>query len=189
MVAAGETMGRFHADPRLRYANFESRFVAAVLDTLVLFIIAAVMLAIAGLVLLISSDFGEIDPSDSAYYTFVGILIGVLPLWALYFFFSWAWRGQTIGDAIMQITVLRSNGAALGLTGAFARLIAVSAYLLIIGGGLFIAYLRRDSSLEVALFITGSLLIALAGVLWAAFDSEHRALHDRIAGTIVVRPR
>lgn len=180
-------MGRLRADPRLRYANFESRFVAAILDTLVLFIIAAVMLAIAGLVLLVSSDFGEIDPSDSAYYTFVGILIGVLPLWALYFFFCWSWRGQTIGDAIMQITVLRANGADLGLAGAFARLIAVSAYVLIMAGGLFIAYLRRESSIEVALFVGGSLVITLAGVLWAAFDSEHRALHDRIAGTVVVR--
>lgn len=180
-------MGRLRADPRLRFANFESRFVAAILDTLVFFIIAAVMLAIAGLVLLISSDFGEIDPSDSAYYTFVGILIGILPLWALYLFISWGLKGQTIGDAIMQITVLRSDGSPLGLTGAFARLVAVSAYLLIIGGGLFIAYLRRENSIEVALFVAASLILTLAGVLWAAFDAEHRALHDRIAGTVVVR--
>jgi uncharacterized RDD family membrane protein YckC len=187
MAIAGEAMSRAHSVPRLRYANFESRFVAAVLDGLILCIIAAIDVAIAGMVLLVSSDFGELDPPDSAYYTFIGILIAIAPLWAVYFLASWAWRGQTIGQAIMQITVTRESGDPLGLAGSLARVVALSVYPLVLAAGVFLAYTQRHEPLLVAAIIAASLLLVLAGLLSAVFDAQRRAVHDRIAGTIVVR--
>jgi uncharacterized RDD family membrane protein YckC len=53
--------------------------------------------------------------------------------------------------------------------------------------GVTAAFVLRDSTTSAGGAITGALLLSLAGFLWAAFDPHRRTLHDRIAGTIVVR--
>jgi len=178
---------RVHRPPvRIRYASFESRVAAAVLDLLVLFIIASLLATVGALVLLISSDFEKVDPSSTAINIFWGCVGAILPAILLYFFIGLAWKGQTVGAAVMQIMVIRSDGRALGVLGSVARVIGLLSYVLFIGVGVVVAYVLRDSARQAAVAIGVAFLVAALGLLWAAFDSHRRTLHDRIAGTIVV---
>jgi uncharacterized RDD family membrane protein YckC len=87
----------------------------------------------------------------------------------------------------MQLMVIRSDGRPLGVFGAMARVVGLLVYVLIAGAGLIAAYAFRDSSVIAAAAIGGALVITAFGFIWAAFDRHRRTLHDRIAGTIVVR--
>jgi uncharacterized RDD family membrane protein YckC len=79
---------------------------------------------------------------------------------AYYVFLEGRPDGQTLGKKAMGIRVVRqSNGAPLGYGLAVGRLLA-----------------------RFVNFITLGI-----GLLWAAWDPQRQALHDKIAGTLVVR--
>ncbi len=172
---------------RARYASFESRVAAAALDIFVTIVIASLLVTAGAIVVLVSSDFERVDPSVTAINIFWGCVGAIAPAILLYFFIAFAWKGQTIGMAVMQIMVLRSDGRRLGALGATARVIGLLAYLLVIALGCLGAYALRDSTGAAAAAVGGAFLVATLGFIWAAFDRHRRALHDRIAGTIVVR--
>ncbi len=171
----------------LRYAPFESRVTAGILDILVIFIIASLLVTAGSLVVLISSDFEKVDPSNTSIYVFWGCAIAIVPAALLYFFIGLCWRGQTVGKAVMQIMVIRSDGRALGVFGALARVIGQLVYVLFALGGVLVAFALRDSTTQAAIATGAAFLLIAIGFLLAAFDSHRRTLHDRIAGTIVVR--
>ncbi len=172
---------------RLHYASFESRVAAGVLDILVMFIIAALLVTAGALIVLISSDFEKVEPSSTALAAFWVCVGCIPPALLLYFFIGFAWKGQTVGASVMQLMVIRSDGRPLGVLGAMARVIGLLVYVLIAGAGLIAGYAFRDNSGIAAAAIGGSLVVAALGFIWAAFDRHRRTLHDRIAGTIVVR--
>jgi uncharacterized RDD family membrane protein YckC len=143
----------------LRYASFETRLVAFVLDLIVLASFFALFVAFALLQLLLRSDFGDNDPPDQAYYVAaIIILLYFAPSVPLYFIGLWTWRGQTLGKMAMALRVVRSDGRPVGVGTALLRLV----------GYLF------------------STLLFFAGFLMIAFDHQRRGLHDRLADTIVV---
>jgi len=172
---------------RLHYASFESRVAAGALDILVLFIIAALLVTAGSLIVLISSDFEKVEPSSTALNAFWVCVAAIAPAILLYFFVGLAWKGQTIGASVMQLMVIRSDGRPLGVLGSMARVVGLLVYVLITGVGLIAAYAFRDSSAIAAAAVGGAMLLAAMGFIWAAFDRHRRTLHDRIAGTIVVR--
>ena len=172
---------------RLHYASFESRVAAGALDVLVMFIIAALLVTAGSVIVLISSDFEKVEPSSTALNAFWVCVGCIPPALLLYFFIGFAWKGQTIGASVMQLMVIRSDGAPLGVLGAMARVIGLLVYALIASGGLIAAYAFRDNSTLAAAAIGGAFVLAAFGFIWAAFDRHRRTLHDRIAGTIVVR--
>ncbi len=71
----------------------------------------------------------------------------------------WAWRGQTLGHMIINTKIIRTNGGAVDLRTAVLR------YL-----GYILCYLTLG-----------------IGFLVIAFDKNKQGLHDKIAGTYVVR--
>jgi uncharacterized RDD family membrane protein YckC len=172
---------------RIRYASFEARVAAAALDVLVLFIIAALLITAGSLVVLISSDFEKVDPSATAINIFWGCAGAIVPAFLLYFFIGLAWKGQTVGAAVMQVMIIRSDGRPLGVLGSMARVIGLLSYPLIIAAGVIVAFIFRDSATKAGAAIGVAFFLAVLGFLLAAFDSHRRTLHDRIAGTIVVR--
>lgn len=172
---------------RLHYASFESRVAAGALDVLVLFIIASLFITAGSLVVLISSDFEEVDPSTMSLNIFWGCVGAILPAYLLYFFIGFAWKGQTIGASVMQIMVIRSDGRPLGMAGAAARVIGQLVYVLFLSAGILAAYAFRDSAGRAAVATAVAFLLIALGFLIAAFDRHRRTLQDRIAGTIVVR--
>ena len=143
----------------LRYASFETRLVAFILDLIVLASFFALFVAFALLQLLVRSDFGDDDPPDQAYYVAAIIIMTYFVAFVpLYFVGMWAWRGQTLGKMAVAIRVVRSDGRPAGVGAALLRLV----------GYLF------------------SSLLLFAGFLMIVFDRQRRGLHDRLADTIVV---
>ena len=172
---------------RVHYASFESRVAAGALDILVMFIIASIFVIAGSLVMLISSDFERVDPSSTAINIFWACAGAIFPALLLYFFVGFAWKGQTVGSAVMQLMVIRSDGRPLGVLGSVARVIGMLAYVLIVVLGIIVAFIFRDSTIQAATAIGVSFFLVALGFLMAAFDSHRRTLQDRIAGTIVVR--
>jgi uncharacterized RDD family membrane protein YckC len=179
--------GRRRPPFRLHYASFEARVAAGALDVLVMFIIAALLVTAGSLIVLISSDFEKVEPSSTALDAFWVCVACIPPALLLYFFVGFAWKGQTIGASVMQVMVIRSDGRPLGVLGAVARVVGLLIYVLIASAGVIVGYAFRDNSAVAAAAVGGSLVVASAGFIWAAFDRHRRTLHDRIAGTIVVR--
>jgi uncharacterized RDD family membrane protein YckC len=172
---------------RLHYASFESRVAAGALDVLVMFIIAALLVTAGSVIVLISSDFERVEPSSTALNAFWVCVGCIPPALLLYFFIGFAWKGQTIGASVMQLMVIRSDGHPLGVLGAMARVVGLLVYVLIVAMGLILAYAFRENATMAAAAVGGAFVLAAMGFIWAAFDRHRRTLHDRIAGTIVVR--
>ena len=79
----------------------------------------------------------------------------------VYFIGFWAWRGHTVGMMPFNLQVVRADdGTKIDWVRGFLRYI-----------GLIIS--------AIPLFI---------GLIWAAFDSRKQGWHDKIAGTVVIRP-
>ena len=144
---------------RLPYASFETRLVAFILDLVVLASFLALFFALAGLELLIRTDFGDEDPSTWELNVAVIIISAYVLVFApLYFVGLWTWRGQTLGKMAMAIRVVRTDGRPANMGTALLRLV----------GYLF------------------STLLLFVGFLMILFDRQRRGLHDRLADTIVV---
>jgi len=137
-------------EERYRYAGFWLRFVAAVLDGIVLWAVSELSLN------LIRKSQG-IDPSSFSWVDGVEVLVG----WA-YFIILTKVFGQTLGKMIVGIRVIRRKG----------------------GENSWGNIILRET---IGKFLSAVLL--LIGYLMAAFDGKKRALHDRIAGTYVVKAR
>lgn len=172
---------------RLRYASFESRIAAGALDLLVMFIIGAVLVIAGSLVILISSDFERVDPSSTSINVFWSTAIAIAPAQILYFFIGFAWKGQTVGASVMQLMVIRSDGRRLGVIGSVARVIGFLVYVLIAAIAIVVAFAFRSSLIIASTAIGVGLVLIILGFITAAFDARRRMVHDRIAGTVVVR--
>jgi uncharacterized RDD family membrane protein YckC len=172
---------------RIEYASLEARVTAASLDILVGLIVAALLILAGSIIILISSDFERVDPSETSINIFWGCAGAILPAWIFYLFVALCWKGQTIGQSVMQIMVIRSDGKPLGLFGSVARVIGLMVYAVFIGAGAIAAYAFKDSAAISGVAVAVACLFVAAGVLWGAFDRHRRTLHDRIAGTIVVK--
>ena len=68
-----------------------------------------------------------------------------------------------------------------------SREVALLIYVLIAALGIIVAFAFRSSTVAAAAAVSVTFLLVAFGFIWAAFDSRRRTLHDRIAGTIVVR--
>jgi uncharacterized RDD family membrane protein YckC len=176
-------------------ARLEARVVAFIFDTIILLAFLAVFAIVAMLQLLARSSFGDADPPDSAYYTALGIIAGVVPFWLIFNAWLQAWRGQTVGKYIVGIRIARDDGGRPGVVRTFARLLLLDPVLfhplLAVPWALLVVYGTMLTSNTLVLVATLTVLllsviaapVALAAIL---SDGRHRALHDRIAGTLVV---
>ena len=136
------------------YAGLATRAIALAADALV---IDVVSLAVAGVVALALSLF-HLPHSVRDVLVAVGAALAVV--WSIaYFATFWSSTGQTPGNRLMRIRVLKADG-----------LSPVS--------------LRR-ALFRVAALVLSALLLCL-GFLLVLVDRRRRALHDRLAGTVVV---
>jgi uncharacterized RDD family membrane protein YckC len=150
---------------RVRATGFGRRFVAALVDGLLLSSISLVVTLVTALVLgaplphmrEIGPDLlvaGILDRNPMAVGA-IGLFAGLTILYELY---GAGMAGQTLGMRLVRIRVIGSRGRP---PGAVRGLIRVLAFVpSVLPGGL--------------------------GWLWALFDREHRALHDHLAGTYVI---
>ena len=98
-------------------------------------------------------------------------LLGLFSIWyffsLFYFIGYWIWRGQTPGQILTRVKIVRKDGQKIKL------------------GNVVLRYLIGYSIVYIAL----SLLILPAIVLFiaAALNKKKRSLHDLIAGTYVIK--
>jgi uncharacterized RDD family membrane protein YckC len=79
----------------------------------------------------------------------------------VYFVGFWVWRAQTPGMIPFNLRVVRAdNGENIDVARAILRYVGVII----------------------------SFLVLLLGVIWVAFDARKQGWHDKLAGTVVVRP-
>jgi uncharacterized RDD family membrane protein YckC len=125
-------------------AGFWIRFVAIFVDGIILAVVNVIINAALN--------------SNTTGRTGLQTLLGLV-----YYVYFWSsnspWPGQTVGNKLLNIRVVKTDGSDLSITTALIRYV-----------GLFISVL--------CLFI---------GVIWAAFDPNKQGWHDKIAGTYVIK--
>jgi uncharacterized RDD family membrane protein YckC len=125
-------------------AGFWIRVVAFIIDSILIFVVNAIIAAI-----LSSTSTGR-----SGIQTLLGII---------YFTYFWSasspWPGQTVGDKLLNLRVIRTDGSDLTIVQAFIRYV-----------GLVVSF-----------------LVIFIGVIWVAFDPNKQGWADKIAGTYVVK--
>jgi uncharacterized RDD family membrane protein YckC len=160
MTVAGQMNGA-PAQPAhaLPYAGVSLRIVAFILDTLVLFSVFSLFVVAAGLHLLLRSDWGNDSTiPDKVYWTSTLIILIFLAVPPWYFLAMWWSRGQSLGMMAVRIAVTNRDGHHLTFGQAFVRTLVWPLGFLPLG----------------------------IGMLPIVFDRESRALHDMLAGTVVV---
>ena len=181
--------------PTLKRARLEARLVAFVVDSVVLLSFVLIFLAVAGLQLLITSDFGDEDPPNSSFYAILAIAMAVIPLWLAFNVVLCRRRGQTVGKYVADIKVVRDDGRPLDLRTSLVRFLLLHPLLfhpfLALPWLLTAAVATSVTINAVVLVVTLALVfLSLAGPILAAgsvlLDGRRRALHDRVAGTTVV---
>lgn len=142
------------------YGGFWIRFVARIIDGIIMMIPIFIMAFVVGL--------NFTDPEDP--WILIVTLIGA-GLSMAYEVFFLTKNGATPGKMALNLKVVRSNGAKLTVGRAFGRHLASSAIYTLVG--LFIPRIQG--------------LLAIIDCVPAAFDREKRAIHDRICDTRVVK--
>jgi uncharacterized RDD family membrane protein YckC len=134
------------------YAGFWVRFLALLIDGILLAVITAPFAPVWGSHFTATSTNlqvnAQVDP--------IGTVIGLVYLAGM-----WAWRGQTIGMMPFNMKVVSvADGKNIDIFRALLRYVG---------------------------FIIAAIPL-LIGLIWAAFDARKQGWHDKIAGTVVIRP-
>jgi uncharacterized RDD family membrane protein YckC len=147
--------------PGLRYAGFWIRTLAYLIDSAVLIVIMAIVAGTTGI------GFWEVHVQDTTIGSFSNrsffVQLNPLSVFAslLYFAGQWSIRGQTIGMAPFGLRILRAaDGRTVGPGRAIGRFFGLAL----------------------------SLVVFAIGVIWVAADGRKQGWHDKLAGTVVVRP-
>jgi uncharacterized RDD family membrane protein YckC len=134
-----------------------SRFIAALLDTLIIALIQAFVYLI---LILLQFDF-SVDNPNIAVIAGLLTFLGFLLLWGYYIFFELAWNGRTPGKRAVGLRTIRQDGTPITLSDAIIR-----------------------NLVRIVDFLPWAYGV---GVISMFIDSKSRRLGDLAAGTIVVR--
>lgn len=147
-------------------AGLGSRFLAAVVDTLIILVlqilvnVTVVLIAVNVFRIRLSAD--ELDQSLAWLLAVMGLLAFAF-FWGFYIFFELLWNGQSPGKRLVGLRVIRKDGTPITLTESFVRnLVRLIDFLPAYYG---------------------------VGVVAMFIDEQSRRLGDMAAGTLVVRDR
>jgi uncharacterized RDD family membrane protein YckC len=125
-------------------AGFWIRVLAFIIDSIIVGVVNVIVAAILN----------QSTTGRSGIQTLLGII---------YFTYFWSasspWPGQTVGDKLLSLRVIRTDGSDLSIVQAFIRYV-----------GLVISF-----------------IVIFIGVIWVAFDPNKQGWADKIAGTYVVK--
>jgi uncharacterized RDD family membrane protein YckC len=140
-------------DDRPRYVGLATRAIAFLIDILIIDLVAVVVTAAGALIVSFFHSRQEVKTILEL------IAAGLAILWAAgYFVAFWSATGQTPGNRVMQIRVVRANGDRVKPSRGVVRCV-----------GLVLAALPL-----------------FAGYALILFDRERRGFQDRLAGTVVI---
>ncbi len=142
--------------------GFWIRFVAYMIDGLVLTVAAGAIVGLFVLFVIGSADANEDETSPAIAFAIVLMILALLLIgWLYEALMTSSRRGATLGKQALGLRVIRADGARLSFRRATARY--------------FLKY------------IITPLVPLLIGYLMAAFTARKRALHDVLADTLVIR--
>jgi len=148
------------ASSPIGYGGFWIRLVAYLIDAILLNIVFGIIGAIIG-VSLIPADPAKIDPMEAMSSMGTFQLVALVVTWLYFALMESSPRGATVGKMVVGLRVVTEQGQRLTFLNATGRFFAK--------------------------FI--SAIILFIGYLMAAFTDRKRALHDIIAGTLVIKVR
>jgi len=142
--------------PGVFYAGNGARFIAYVIDALIMGAIISVVFVVFTVIGLAAAS------NDSSAITGLTVAIGFVGAFLVYLtYLPWFWGhgGQTPGMKIMHVRVVREqDGGPLSMGTAFVRL--------------------------VGFWVSGAVLYL--GFIWILFDARRQGWLDKIAGTVVI---
>lgn len=174
----------------MAYASLGQRIAAGLIDALLFSPLAGVHLLIP-------------------HWTRLGVLVSfcVSALYYPYLFFMTSWRGQTVGKMAMGIRVRRTDGSPPDMRTSFRRSCFGLCYYVVylVGAGIALRGLE-PGALDGLPYAKAILVVSKAnplhrvemmlGMIWLAaedismlLNSQCRAIHDLLGGTVVVRSR
>jgi uncharacterized RDD family membrane protein YckC len=154
----GEGPEEFHSG-RVEYAGFWLRFVAAIIDGLVLLIPGMVLGFLVGMVLAITLH-DKVSPRElSTIANLVGNVVGILMRWIYEATMESSSYQATVGKMVLGLKVTDLDGRRISLGRASGR------------------YFGKILSA----------LICMVGYIMAGLTEKKQGLHDILAGTLVVR--
>jgi uncharacterized RDD family membrane protein YckC len=165
MAPTERSGGRYPRVLHVQAASFPRRLTAAIVDAIIVLVVASAVTAGAALVLGVplprAKELGPdlllagiLDRNPMAVGA-AGLFLGI---GALYHIYLGGITGQTVGKRLMRLRVIGSRGTPPGAIGGIIRFLSL--ILSVVPAGL--------------------------GWLWCLFDRERRALHDHLAGTYVI---
>lgn len=180
--------------PTRPVARMNARISAYVIDSVVLLAFILVFFVIGGSVLLFTSDFGEGDPPNWAYYAWVSVFVGgALLSWSLFNLAVMGWRGQSTGMYVVGIRTVSDQPMTpgrhllrwFGLHPLLFHPLLLPVWAIL--SFMLVSLTLNKAVLAVTLALVLLCIVApVAALLTMLFDPERRALHDRLAGTRVV---
>ena len=144
---------------RVRKGGFWIRFSAFIIDNVVLYILAFILSIIGIIALGLGSPGLEEIGEEEIYSLILPLYIFNTILTIAYYTYFHGSTGQTPGKMLCKLKVVRVNGEPLGYGKAFLR---------------WVGYMLSG-------------LVFCLGFLWAGWDKNKQAWHDKIVGTYVVR--
>jgi uncharacterized RDD family membrane protein YckC len=161
----------FSIPPTLRghYAGFVSRAIALIIDLLLIVITQILILLVTRLLL----NFFGLDELASAIFEpnpdvqssllvtvlrWIFAVIGSTLLLAVYLTFFWTLIDQSIGQALMGLRVVRTDGKSMTLGASIRRVIGYYPSFIVLG----------------------------LGFLWVLIDDRRQGWHDKLADTVVI---
>ena len=142
--------------PGWHYAGFWVRFLAILIDGILLGIVTAALAPVWGSQVTVTGTGAATAVQVNAQANAISSLLGLV-----YFSAFWAWRGQTIGMMPFNMQVVGvADGKKIDVFRGLLRYVGVII----------------------------SIIPLFLGLIWAAFDSRKQGWHDKIAGTVVIRP-
>ncbi|MBM3131877.1 MAG: RDD family protein [Chloroflexi bacterium] len=157
-------MNANQSEPKLtERAGFWERAVAYLIDGLILSFVTSAIVPVISFGFLLpfywwADSFSNEPDIVPFWFIGTGVLLWIL-IWGAYFVGFWVRRGQTPGKMAMRISVIQTNGSAITVEKALLR------YLGYIVCGAFV----------------------LIPFLWVVFDPRKQGIHDKFAGTCVVK--
>jgi uncharacterized RDD family membrane protein YckC len=150
--------------PQVRYGGFWIRFVAVIIDSIIVSIPGFILGVIVGIIAAVATNAsgnGNGNSATGAAFTGVQLLVELLSLAISIGYFVYFWgRGSTLG---MRLFHLRVADATTGLPIGYGR-----------------------AALRYVGYVL-SVIVCYIGLIWAAFDSRKQGWHDKIAGTVVLQ--
>lgn len=153
---------------RGQYAGFVSRFIAYAIDLIiVVFAQFAILLGIQialnlfGLDGIVEQVFSGSTAPTTIWGTvlrWIVLFVGGIAFFGVYLVFLWSIFDKTIGQALLGLLVVRTDGGHITIWVAVKR--AIGYYL--------------------------SFLPLLAGYFWVLIDDRRQGWHDKLAGTVVI---